>query len=114
MTLPNVSHVLGVWSSIYRVKTITRQTVDYVDADVVTGRNVAAVVQPADKTKLNADNIDWSLRYLLIHSAEELADGELIVYQGEDYKIIADGDWQLYGHSEVLAEQTKRPLVAET
>ena len=112
--LPDVSEALDGWTDTYRVKTITRQTVDFVEADVVTGRNVEAMVQVAQKNKLNTDQIDWSLRYLQIHTADQLDNGELIVYGGEDYKIIDNGDWLAYGYTEAVAEQTKRAVVQET
>lgn len=112
--LPNVSQALDGWTSTHRVKTVARITVDFEPADVVTGRDVEAMVQVADKTKLNAGSIDWSLRYLLVHSPDPVYVGEYIVYNGEDYKIIDDGDYQAYGFVEAVAEQTKRPPLAET
>jgi len=114
MSLPNVAHVLNAWKRTYRIKTVTRQTVDFESADAVAGRDIDAVVQVAQKEKLNPDQIDWSLRYLLIHSPDPVSVGELFVYDGEDYKIIEPGDWQLYGYTEAIAEETKQPVVQET
>lgn len=102
---------LDEWSMPYTIKTVTRTTVDFVEADTVAGRTVAAVVQPAQKEKLNPAQIDWALKYLQVHAAAPLYAGEFIEYQGADYKFIEDGDYQLYGFSEVIAEQTKRPLL---
>jgi len=107
-----MSDVLECWSLPYTIKTITKQTVDFVESNTVTARVVRAVVQPAEKEKLNPDKIDWSLAYLQIHSAEQLFDGEFIEYNGSDYKIIADGNYQLYGFSEVIAEQSREPVIA--
>lgn len=112
--LPDVSEAMTEWLRPYTVKTLTQKTVDYVDASTVAGRTIQAVVQVANKRKLNADTIDWSLRYLQIHSPDQVQVGEFIEYDGEDYKIIDDGDWQLYGYTEAVAEQTKRTLLVVT
>jgi len=112
--LPDVSDVLAEWSLPYLVKTVTRGTVDFEPVDVVRGRTIQAVIQPAQKNKLNTDQIDWAKRYLLIHTNESVINGELIEYSGEDYKIIEPGNYQLYGYTEAIAEQTKRDLVAVT
>jgi hypothetical protein len=112
--LPDMAETLEEWQEPYTVKTVTRITVDFVDADVVVGRTVQAVVQPAEMEKINPEIIDWSKKYQQIHSPDELLIGEYLVYQGEDYKIVADGDYQRYGFSEVVAEQTKRALLVVT
>lgn len=112
--LPDMADTLDEWSMPYTIKTVTRTTVDFVEADIVAGRTVACVVQPAQKEKLNPDQIDWSLKYLQVHAAAQLNAGEFIEFQGADYKFIEDGDYQLYGFSEVIAEQTKRPPLEVT
>jgi len=106
--LPDVSIALAEWAIPVTVKTVTQMTIDFEPADIVTSRSITAVVQPAQKEKLNPDQIDWSLRYLLIHSTEQVSAGEFIEHDGEDYKIIEPGDWQAYGYTEAIAEQTKR------
>lgn len=112
--LPNMSSTLTSWSSPYTIKTITRTTADFVEVIVVATRTANCVIQPAQKEKLNADQIDWSLRYLQVHSNDELKNGEYLVFGGEDYKIIDDGNYQLYGYSEVIAEETNQPPIVAT
>lgn len=112
--LPDMSDTLDEWALPYTIKTVTETTVDFVRVPVVTGRIIDAVVQVADKNKLNVEAIDWSLRYLQIHSSSEIANGEFLEFQGEDYKIIDNGDYQLYGFTEAVAEQTKQPLLVVT
>lgn len=112
--LPNMSSTLLDWSTTYTIKTVTNATVDFEDVIVVVERTINAVVQPAQKDKLSTDQIDWSKRYLQIHTNTQLANGEYIVFGGEDYKIIEDGDYELYGFCEVIAEQTKLPLIKST
>lgn len=112
--LPNVSIALAAWAVPVTVKTVTQMTIDFEPANLVTARTINAVVQPAQKEKLNPEQIDWSLKYLLVHTTDTLQAGEFVEYQGEDYKIIEPGDWQAYGYSEAVAEQTKRTPLAET
>ena len=112
--IPDMSDTLSEWSLPYPLKTVTRVTVDFVEADTVSVGSVQAVVQVADKTKLNIEQIDWTLLYLLVHTADKLTIGQYIEFEGGDYKIVDDGDFQLYGFSEVVAEQTKRTLLEAT
>lgn len=106
--IPNVARVLDAFMEPYTIKTVTKQTTDFVSSDVVVSRTINAVVQPAQKDKLNPDKIDWSLAYVTVHSKEPIANGDLIVYGGQDYKIIDNGDYQRFGYTEGLGEQTKR------
>ena len=112
--LPDVSEALTDWLSDYSLKSVARTTTNFVEAVVVTVRTLPAVVQVAQKDKLNTDAIDWSKRYLLVHSPDAIENGEYLEYGGEDYKIIDNGDWQAYGYTEAVAEQTKQTLLVET
>lgn len=112
--LPDMADVLAEWAAPYTVKTITRITLEFEPVNVVTDRIIRAVIQPAQKEKLNPDQIDWSKKYIQIHTTETLIPGELIVYGREDYKVIEPGDYQLYGFTEAIAEQTKQTLVPIT
>lgn len=112
--IPDVSEALEEWVLPYTIKMLTRTTVDFEPVDVVTGRTVQCIVQVADKNKLNTDQIDWSKRYLRIHTAAQLTNGEFIEFGGEDYKIIDNGDWLLYGYTEAVAEQTKQTVLVVT
>ena len=112
--LPDVSEALDDWLSDYAIKTVTKSTVDFVEVNTVAGRTIQAMVQVAEKEKLNPDQIDWSKKYLLVHSPDQINVGEYIESDGEDYKIIEPGDWQAYGYTEAVAEQTKQALLVVT
>lgn len=112
--LPDMSDTLDEWKQPVVVKTVTQETIDFEPVDQVAVRTIQAVVQLAQKEKLNADQIDWSLRYLLVHTTGPLTVGEFVEYKGADYKIIEPGDWQDYGYTEAIAEETKRDLLVET
>ncbi len=109
-----MSDALTEWMKPYTIKTVTRETLDFEPVDVVKARTIQAVIQPAQKSKLDPDQIDWSKRYLQIHTDEVLSNGEFLEFSGEDYKIINDGDYQLYGYTDAVAEQTKTDLLVIT
>lgn len=107
--LPDVSDALEEWVSDYTVKTLTRTTVDFEPVDVVTPRTVRAMVQPADPQRLQTlAGLDWSLKYITIHSLDAVAVGEYIEYRGVDYKLVSATDWSDYGYYKAIGEQTKR------
>lgn len=112
--LPDMSDVFNDgddWLSPYTLKTVTTTTVDFVETEVITGDTVQAMIQVADKTKLNSEAIDWALTYLMVHSPDGLSVGEFIEYEGADYKLIEVNPYGNYGYYEAVAEQTKRPLL---
>lgn len=109
--LPDVSHVLRDWEIPVTVKHIEKITADFVPADVVTTRTQLMVVQSARRSLQNAETLDWSLRHLLLHSRFDIELGELIEYNGADYRVVERGEWSPYGYLEAVAEETKRPLV---
>lgn len=114
MALPNVTKAIKKWASSYTVKNVSRVTVNFVESNVVTGRTIRALIQAAQKEKLNTDQIDWSKEYIQIHSLDQLFNGEYIEYSGADYKVIDCGDWQRYGYTEAVAEETKKTKIVIT
>ena len=110
----DVSDALIEWEQPTVIKTVTESTVDFEPATVVTGRSQLCVVQVADKEKINPGTIDWSLEYILIHSRSGIGMDELIEHDGRDYKVTDRGPWRGYGYVEVVAAETKRPLVGVT
>lgn len=114
MSLPDVSQVLNDWVVPVTIKTVTKATVDFVATNVVTSRSQDCVIQVADKSKLNSKTINWNLRYLMVHSKSAIEMSEYITFDGEDYKVIEKGNWTSYGYIEVVAEQTRKPLLVVT
>lgn len=107
--IPNMSFVLGAFQTDVMLNTYERQSVDFVETMVLTSSvAIKSVVQPAQAEQLKAIGIvDFSLRYIQVHSQTELNVAHYIVYQGVSYKIITPSDYQLYGYSEVVAEEVK-------
>lgn len=112
--IPDMSDVLAEWYVPVILKTVTETTVDLEPVETVTVEPISAVVQPPTPEQLNAESLDWSLRPLTFHSVSQIELGQYIEYEGRDYKIITDGNWQLYGFSEVIGEETKRALLVAT
>ena len=111
MSILDVSDTLTEWERPTVIKTVTETTVDFQPVEAVTGRTQNCVIQVAEKEKLNPATIDWSLEYLMIHSKSDIDIDELIEYEGMDYIVIERGPWHGYGYTEVVAAETKRPLV---
>ena len=114
MSILDVSDALTDWERPTVIKTVTESTVDFEPVTVVTGRSQLCVVQVADKEKINPGTIDWSLEYIMVHSRSGIEMDELIEHDGRDYKVTDRGLWRGYGYVEVVAAETKRPLVVAT
>lgn len=112
--LPNMSDALLEWEIPVKLKTVTEATINFVKTKVVTVGDLLAVVQPAEKEKINPDTLDWSKEYLQIHSRSMLLLGQFIEYQGKDFKLVQKGNYGNYGYFEIFAEETKQPLLVAT
>lgn len=113
MALPDMADTLREWEQPVPLKSVVQRTVDFVPADIVTVSTVLAVVQPADKHKLDMDTLDWSRSYLMVHSRFPLAIGKFVEWQGGDYKIVEAENYGEYGYWEAVAEETKTALLVE-
>ena len=111
MNILDVSDALTEWERPTVIKTVTESTVDFQRVETVTARTQSCVIQVAEKEKLNPATIDWSLEYLMIHSKLLIEIDELIEYEGIDYIVLERGPWRGYGYTEVIAVETKRPVV---
>jgi hypothetical protein len=110
----DMSDVLTEWERPHRIKTVPRATVNFEPVNTVVGRTQNCVVQPAQKEKLNPDTIDWSKEYMQVHSKSAIKIDELIVINGEDFIVTEKAPYRGYGYFEVIAVQTKKPVVAES
>lgn len=108
LSLMNMGSVLDFFSQAIKLKSITTSSVDFAETETVNESFISAVVQVADNDKLTADNIDYSLEYLMVHTRGLLENNQYIEYKGKDYKIISVNPYDDYGYNECVAEQTKR------
>lgn len=105
--LPDMSGALEAWKQPVKIKTATTTTVDFVKSVSISETTINAVVQPADKEKLNPDTVDWSLEYIMVHSVENIEIGQFIEWQSKDYKIIQLANTSQYGFDEAIGEEVK-------
>lgn len=114
--LPDMSDTLIEWERTVKLKTVTKTSVDFIETEVVDVSYIKVVIQPADKTKINLGSLDWSKKYILIHKrGGGIEMNDYIEYKGRDFKIIGpNGDYDDYGFSEVVGEETKKTLLAAT
>ena len=114
--LPNMADTLIEWEQPIQLKTQSKTTVDFVETVTVTVEAIKAVVQPADKTKLKIDSLDWSKEYVLIHKrGEGIVIGQYVEWNGEDFKIIGpNGNYKNYGYIELVGEATNKALLVAT
>lgn len=107
MPLPNMANVLTASEQSVKLKRITQSIVNHRPVETVAETIINAVVQVAEKEKLQIAIVDWSLRYLMVHSKVPFTINDLIEHKSKNYKIIDLGDWSDYGYYESVAEEVK-------
>lgn len=114
--LPDMSDTLREWEINVKLKTVTEVTTNFVKTRVVTVVDLLAVVQPADKTKLQIDSLDWSKEYITCHKrGGGIEMGQFVEWDGRDFKIVGpNGNYKIYGYIEMVGEETKQPLLVAT
>lgn len=86
---------------------ITTTIVDHKPVEEEVESSIKAVVQPAQKEKLNKDKIDYSLRYVQVHSLEAVLMNDIIEHKNVRYKAFEDADYSDYGYYEIIMEEQK-------
>lgn len=114
INVPQVGMALGGWTSPVTVKAITRTSQDFVITETVAFRTIQAMVQPTQKTLLNAAVLNWQQAHITIFTPDPVNNGELVEYAGADYRIVQVNNWLDYGYIEAICEATNAALVAET
>ncbi len=107
MPLPQMGNVLTAFEQTVILKSIVQTVVDHRPVDTPTPNPIQAVVQVAQKEKLQIEIINWSLQYLMVHSKATISMNDLIEYKGKDFKIVDLGDYDDYGFREAIAEEVK-------
>lgn len=105
--LLNLSKTIKRLSQPVKLIRITTDIVNHKPEETETEINIKAVIQPANKEKINKDKLDWSLKYILVHSTDEIVIGDLIVHKNIRYKSFEDADYSDYGYYESIMEQQK-------
>ena len=112
--IPNMSDTLTEWEQPVKLKITSTATVDFVETKTVLVVNKRAVVQVAEKQKLNIGSIDWSKSYKLIHSKFPIDINQFVEYSGKDFKVVSLEDYDDYGYYAAIGEETKKDLLVAT
>jgi len=107
MPIPDMSDVLEEFSQPLMLSRVSQQIVDFHPVNVETKFEISAVIQPAQKEKINPDIIDWRLSYYIIHCAEKILIGDFVEYCGKKFKCIETANYSDYGFYESLFEEIK-------
>ena len=105
--LPNMAGVLDEFSRPVSLGTVTQSVVGFRPVDTESVSTIQAVVQPANKNKINPAIIDWSLDYKTMHSKIAVKVGDFFTENGVKYKAAEDGNYSSYDYYETLFEQVK-------
>lgn len=107
MGLPNLSRTVKRLSQPIKLIKVTTTVVNHKPVEAEVESTIKAVVQPAQKEKLNKDKIDHSLKYVRVHSVDEIVMNDIIEHQGIRYKAFEDADYSDYGYYEIIMEEQK-------
>lgn len=105
--LPQMGKVLQRFLQPVTIRTVSQEIVDFRPVETEVSLITKAVVQPAQKEKLNPAIIDWSLRYLQVHSTDQMKIGDFITHSGTGYKAVELGDYNDYEYFETIFEEVK-------
>lgn len=108
ISIADVSSVLDDFSQEVTLKTIEKTgSTNFQPIETKILKSIYAVVQPADIEKLEVGNIDFSLRYIQIHTKEPVKTGQFIVYNEITFKIINVSDFADYGYYMAVCEEVQ-------
>ena len=107
MPLPDMSPTLKRFEQAILLSTVTQTIVNFLPVETEVVTDIFAVVQPAQKEKLNPSIIDWSLRYMLVHSSSTIKIGDFMTHDSIKYKAVDYGPYSDYGFNSVVFEEIK-------
>lgn len=108
--LPDVSHVLDSWLQDLTHRVISKS---YPDADnfdptfIFSDAAIKGVIQVAKPRDLQGITVDWSLRYIIVHTKSFINAGDVLIDRSVNYKVIETSNWSDAGYYRVIAEQIK-------
>jgi hypothetical protein len=106
--IPIMTRTLKRYETDVSLDTYELQSVNFVQTQVMASSlPIKAVVQPAQREKLEALGVDLTLRYIEVHAEVDIVVGQYIKFKGRDYKVLTPGDYQLYGFSDVICAEVK-------
>lgn len=103
MPIPKIQVALNGWESPITLVKITSSLVDYEKVTVRTEINFQGVVQPLTAEALQLKPLETrSWEWLMIHTrtSTEIFTGDLIEYNGNEYKVMFENDYSLNNYYE--------------
>lgn len=98
------------WTQSVDVFSVTETTIDFEPVYNTTQRTITGVVQPTNPSTLNIDTLDYTLKYITIHTTDALSANEFVVYKGDNYRVLNKGGWSDYTFNKVLCEEYKKDI----
>lgn len=105
--LPDISDILDGFAQPLTLIKVVQEIIDYKPVNVENITEIQAVVQVADPDKIRSDKVDYSKKYIQVHTTEILKNIYMCVYQGLRYKAFSLKPYQDYGYFEAIFEETK-------
>jgi len=107
MSLPNLSGVVKSFSQEVIHHKISTVIENHRKVESETTSTINAMIQPQETTKLNKEKVDYTLKYILVHSTDEIGFDDYITYKQKKYKCFEVGEWNDYGFFIVVMEEIK-------
>ncbi len=100
MQAPNMAANALMFAIKLKIYNNIQDVVDHEPVQISTVRNITATVQPADPERLKVEDVDLSLKYLMVHTLPStlLKIDDWCEYQGVKYKCIQASDYNVYGY----------------
>jgi len=105
--LPNLSQTIFRLSQPIKLIKIVETIVNHRPVETETTTDIRAVIQPADKEKINKDGLDYSLEYIQVHSLDGIQINDIIEYKGKRYRAYENSNYSDYGYYENIMEEIK-------
>lgn len=105
--IPNLANTVLSFAQSCTLIRVQEMIVNYKPVFQETTLIVKATLQPAKKENLNKEKIDWSLKYLQVHSLDLIKIGDIIIHRNIKYKAIENADYNDYGFYESIMEEQK-------
>jgi len=85
----------------------TQSIVNFKPHVTITETTIQAVIQPADKEKLQKDKYDFSSEILQVHSVSQIQINDILIYKTKKYLAKELNNCVDYGYYEAIFEEQK-------
>ena len=107
MILPNLANTVLRFAQTITKRAFTQTVVNHEPTESYIDGDFLATVTTPTPEDLQQVEIDTSLKYKLIHSADEIKINDLVVHKGTTYRIITLSDREDYGYYRTVGEEVQ-------